>query len=103
MASRIAIAAYLLAFFILIVYTADAFVQWRYVREKSKTYLAVQLVVIISIGATDVVLVVLHETDGTEAILHGLQGWSLLQSLVITVCIFHDVNSWFADDRYRPR
>jgi hypothetical protein len=101
MASPIALAVYLLAFLILIVYTADAFVQWRYRREKSKTYLAVQLVVIISTGAADVVLVILHEREGKEAILHGLQGLSLLQSLVITVCVFHNVNSWFAHNRYR--
>jgi hypothetical protein len=86
MTSPIAIVAYLLAFLILIVYTADAFVQWRYLRGKSKKYLAIQLVVIISVGAADVTLVVLHERGAKEAVLHGLQGLSFLQSLVITVC-----------------
>ena len=86
MTPPITIAAYLLAFLILIVYTADAFVQWRYSQEKSKKYLAIQLVVIIFVGAADVALVVLHERGGKEAVLHGLQGSSLLQSLVITVC-----------------
>jgi hypothetical protein len=102
MAPPITIAAYLLAFLILIVYTVDALVQWHYIREESKTYLAVQLVLIVSVGAVDVALVVLHERDGKEAILHGLQGLSLLQSLVITVCVSYHINSYFADGRYGP-
>jgi hypothetical protein len=103
MASPIAILAYVLAFLILIIYTVDALIQWHYIREQSKTYLAVQLVLIVCIGAADVALVVLHERDGKEAILHGLQGLSLLQSLAITVCVSHHINSGFADGRYGPR
>jgi NADH:ubiquinone oxidoreductase subunit 6 (subunit J) len=93
MAAPVAIAVYSLAFLILILYTIDAFVQWRNPREESWKYFTVQGILIICIFTGEVVLVVYNEKEVKPAILHGLQALSLLLSLIIDVRVFLEANS----------
>ncbi len=83
-ASADAIAVYCFAFLILVVHTADAVVQWRTPPKRSWRYLLVQLSVILAFFSAEVVLVTLSRE---KSVLHGLQGLSLLQSLIIEVRI----------------
>lgn len=88
--SASAIAVYYLAFLILIIYTADTIVQWRTPQQRSKKYLLIQLSIIVAFLAADVVLVILsleNQKEAKQAVIHGLQGVSLSQSLIMEVCV----------------
>jgi hypothetical protein len=85
-----AIAAYCFVFLILVIYTADAVIQWRNPQERSKKYLFTQLSIIVAFFIAEVVLVVLSQENPKEvreAMLHSLQGLSLLQSLMMEVSV----------------
>ncbi|KAF8847681.1 hypothetical protein BDZ45DRAFT_314483 [Acephala macrosclerotiorum] len=103
-ASADAIAVYCFASLILIVYTADTVVQWRTPQERSGKYLLIQSSIIVAFFIAEVVLVILSQENPKEArqvMLHGLQGLSLLQSLIIEVRV-PIWKSIIADDRNRP-
>ncbi|CZT10268.1 uncharacterized protein RAG0_14792 [Rhynchosporium agropyri] len=91
MASTDAITAYCFAFLILIVYTVDAIVQWRHAQDSSRKYLLIQLSIIMAFFVNELVLLVVSQQnleESREAMLHSLQGLSLLQGLVIeAMCV----------------
>lgn len=77
-------AVYTLAALVIILYTLDFVVQWRNIR-RSRIYTCLQLFLIGLFIAGDAVLITYNQREAKMSLLYGLQGLSLLQSLILEV------------------